>query len=112
MFPRLQRLRKSSDIQRVVTHGNRTQTPNMRTYWLNRDTSQSGPARITVVVGKKVHKNAVVRNRLKRRVRAALKSIIIPNGLDVVVLPRIGILKLEFDLLKNEIEKIHYAMVK
>jgi ribonuclease P protein component len=46
-----------------------------------------GPARWTVVAGRKLG-GAVVRNRAKRRLRAALRTLALPAGVDLVVIGR------------------------
>ena len=47
----------------------------------------AGPARATVVAGRKVG-NAVARNRAKRRLRAALAQTPAPGGVDLVIVAR------------------------
>lgn len=44
------------------------------------------PYRVAVVVSKKVHKSAVVRNRIRRRIYEAVRrsEIAIPSGLDLI----------------------------
>lgn len=104
MFARSHRLRRSRDVVAVVQHGTRTTTSHLRLYWRNRAITQ--PARGVIVVGKKVHKSAVVRNRLKRRLRAALKEVRPPAGIDYVVLPKLNVLDLPFTILTDEISFI------
>ncbi len=49
--------------------------------------SQKSDSRAAVVVSKKVHKSAVVRNRIRRRVYAQLKPYLaqVPSSVDVVI---------------------------
>jgi ribonuclease P protein component len=48
-----------------------------------------GDSRVAVVAGRRVGK-AVVRNRAKRRLRACLRQIDLPRGLDLVVTAKAG----------------------
>ena len=58
-----------------------------------------------LIVSKKLSNKAVVRNKLKRRLRAALQSILpeIHSGLHLVVLPNRRALETTVEELKNEI---------
>lgn len=67
--------------------------------------SDDGPARATVVVGRKVG-DAVRRNRAKRRLRAALHQTTAPRGLDVVVVGRSPALTTDFTTLTGEVERL------
>ena len=62
-------------------------------------------SRFVVVVGVKVDKRAVVRNRLKRRVRAIIHEYLgsIRSGFDIGLLPRRGAIELSAEMLKKEI---------
>jgi len=106
MLPRKFRLRKSVDVQRVVKFGKRQNTSHLRLYWQQRTTNNDPTlkSRSTVVVGKKVAKGAVTRNRIKRRTRAALKSIQIPHNIDLVIFPTDKVLTLPFKVLCEELE--------
>lgn len=59
-------------------------------------------ARATVVAGRKVG-GAVVRNRAKRRLRAALRDVGAPCGADVVVVARHGAVMAPFGRLREEL---------
>ena len=52
--------------------------------YARRDASK--PYRVAVVVSKKVHKSAVVRNRIRRRIYEAVRTTdqVLPAGLDLV----------------------------
>ena len=54
-----------------------------------------GPARVAVVAGKGVG-NAVERNRAKRRLRAALERLVLPDGMTCVVIARRGVIDAPF----------------
>lgn len=88
MLPKHHRLRRSRDFSQVYRQGRKAASAHLllRVYSLtptaNAKSLASGdPAlpigpRIGIVVSLKVHKRAVVRNRLKRRVRAALHTLL------------------------------------
>lgn len=58
----------------------------------------------SVVVSKKIAANAVGRNKLKRRVRMALRSIIFPKDTTFVIYLKKGAKKLPFPELKAELQ--------
>ena len=77
MFPRSQRIRTSEDIIKVIRHGKRRSQGIVTCYFLAKPGTLS---RITVIVDSKVSKKAVVRNLLKRQVRAILASTALTSG--------------------------------
>lgn len=81
MFPRRNRLRKSSDIVLVQRKGRRISGGSLSCSFISKPGTVS---RVTVVVGTKVSKKATVRNLLKRQIRAILQSSDLPAG-DLVV---------------------------
>lgn len=84
MLPRSRRVRLTADIQTVYSKGVKSYHSLLRISALPTTQAHS---RATVVVSKRVHGNAVVRNRIKRRVRAALQRLL-PNmraSYDIVV---------------------------
>jgi len=66
---------------------------------------EEGEAKAGIIVSKKLSNKAVIRNKLKRRLRAALQSIRpeIHSGLHLVVLPNRRALETTAEELKNEI---------
>lgn len=97
------RLHRADDIRavfaaRAVAHG-----PAMAVHARRR--ADEGPARATVVAGRKVG-DAVRRNRAKRRLRAALHDAVAPRGLDVVVVGRSPALTADFLALVEEAERL------
>lgn len=90
-LPRERRIRSRSDYQRIQEQGSRLQTRHFVVILANRPpgAEPSGPARLGMVVSRKVG-NAVVRNRVKRLVRAAFRTAgtLFGGGVDVVVIAR------------------------
>lgn len=100
MFPHANRLTKSKDIQRIISTGKRYTTPHLRIYWI---TTALPQPRLTVVVSKKTAKLAVTRNRIKRRVRAALHGLEGLTSVDVVAFPNQTIPALPFEVINEEL---------
>lgn len=84
MLPRLRRVRLTTDIQTVYTQGVNSRHSLLRISALP---TQQAHSRATVVVSKRVHLNATVRNRVKRRIRATLSQLLprIARPHDIVV---------------------------
>ena len=66
----------------------------------------SVPRCLIVVTKKRISKKAVVRNRVKRRIKAALDKINLEN-LDMVL-----VLNISFNALVTEIENLHLLSIK
>jgi len=97
---------KHADFQRVYQTGRRQFTGNMTVFFLRRDSASAGGARVGLTVGK-VLGGAVERNRIKRRMREAvrLSSAACHGPVDVVFNPRKGVLDLGFAELVNEVSR-------
>lgn len=72
MFPRDQRLTRQKDVQRVYKHGI---SAGSRWLFIRSLQNKLNTPRMTVIIGKKVAKRAVDRNRLKRLVRQSLLEL-------------------------------------
>jgi len=119
-FPRAARLLKHSDFERVYKQGRRHFSSHMTVFYLRRaegDSSQGAVgekgARVGFTVGK-VLGGAVVRNRIKRRLReavrlrrAVLKSV---GAVDVVINPKKSASAIETAKLEAEIERAFAAV--
>lgn len=95
------RLRKKGDIDRVWKHGRSFVTPIFSLKYLKSDLPGT---RFAVIVGTKVHKRAVIRNKAKRRLREALRVALpkVRPGFDVLVVARKGIETKEYaDILQT-----------
>src|SRR5271165_5163381 len=93
-FPRAARLLKHSDFDRVYKQGRRHFSSHMTVFYLRQ---AEGGARIGFTVGK-VLGGAVQRNRIKRRLREAVRQrrAVLPGAVDVVINPKKSVLTLEF----------------
>ncbi len=105
-FPKSRRLLKHADFQRVYQAGRRQFTGNMTVFFLRREAAPAGEPRVGLTVGK-VLGGAVERNRIKRRMREAVRlSPSACNGpLDIVFNPRKSVLTLPFTELVKEVSR-------
>ncbi len=103
MLPQHQRLRREKDIARVrrARPISRGKLMSVRRY--NR--GDADPSRFAVVVGKRVSKKAVDRNRVARVIRAALFEIIpsVLNGSDFLAVAHCSADHYEFQACKTEL---------
>ncbi len=106
MLPKKFRLHADSDIKRLVRGG--------KTFFLPQITIKYQPnnqdlLRIGFVVSTKVDKRAVVRNRVKRRMREALRSELgnIKNGNDLLFIAKKSCVDMS---LSDMIKQIQFAL--
>jgi ribonuclease P protein component len=100
-FSRAARLVKHADFERVYEEGQRHFARHMTVFFLRR---QSGSARIGLTVGR-VLGGAVQRNRIKRRLREAVRLQLCRLGAaaDVVINPKKSVLQADFGELNREL---------
>jgi len=98
-------LLKHADFRRVYEGGRRQFTGNMTVFFLRRPAQQSG-VRVGFTVGR-VLGGAVERNRIKRRMREAVRlSFAMCEGpVDVVFNPRKSVLTMPFAELQSEVSR-------
>ncbi len=112
-FPRAARLLKHSDFERVYKQGRRHFSSHMTVFFLRRaedaspeDASTAKSPRVGFTVGR-VLGGAVQRNRIKRRMREAVRrrrSVLQGAGaVDVVINPKKSVLTLEFSVVLEEV---------
>jgi ribonuclease P protein component len=90
---RKNRLSRSRDFDAVYRHGRSTSTRFLTLYWFAQD-GEEGEPRLGLAVPKSAG-NAVVRNRIKRKLReiwrAKLTEATVPGGHDYVLVVRPGL---------------------
>jgi len=93
-FSRSERLRKSSDFDRVYSSGKRFTSSTLTVIF---DASPVGATRVGLSVGRRIGK-AVVRNRVKRLLREAfrLNKHRVKKGYDIILVARKGVEELNF----------------
>ena len=108
-FPRDARLLKHADFQAVYKNGRKHFSGNMTAFY--RQTNRDAGPRVGFTVGK-VLGGAVVRNRIRRRMRTSvrrhLRELAVP--LDLVLHPRKSVLTLKFAQLDAEIAQVFAAV--
>jgi len=111
------RLRKHSDFQRAYAAGRKRQSASMSWFLAPQPAEigsprqgahgEAGAARVGLTAGK-VLGRAHERNRIKRRMREALRrhTDLLPEGADLILHPRRAVLTMEFAKLEAEIVRI------
>ena len=105
------RLRKHADFQRAYAAGRKRQSASMSWFLAAREPEDGTPMsegpRVGLTVGKVLGK-AHERNRIKRRMREALRRHVelLPAACDLILHPRRTVLTLDFAKLEAEIVRI------
>jgi ribonuclease P protein component len=110
-FPKTAKLLRHADFQRVYKQGRRHFATHMTVFYLRRDvvaspTSAGNGPRVGLTVGR-VLGGAVERNRIKRRLREAVRHNLatLAIGVDVVINPKKSALTEEFAILNCEVAR-------
>ena len=113
-FPRSMRLLRHADFERVYKQGRRHFSASLTAFYLARPsdaapatkTAASGGLRVGFTVGRALG-GAVQRNRMKRRLREAVRLSHPPLELsvDVVINPKKSLLTIDFDAVLNEVRR-------
>ncbi len=105
MLPKENQLKKTRDFDRVFNKGKGFKKKLLVLKKLRND---SGFSRFGFIVNKKVSKKAVIRNKIKRRMRETARNFFpkIEKGWDIILIAVPGIEKEEFMDLKKNIEEI------
>jgi ribonuclease P protein component len=112
-FPRAARLLKHADFERVYKQGQRLFSPHLTVFYLRRAESvvtgtsaAENGARVGFTVGR-VLGGAVERNRIKRRMREAVRmrrsALSSAGSVDVVMNPKKSVLTAEFAVVLDEV---------
>ncbi len=101
-FPRTRKLLRHADFQRVYQQGRRHFAAHMTVFYLECN-GESG-LRVGLTVGR-VLGGAVERNRIKRRLREAVRASLknLGRDVDVVINPKKSALTAEFAVLREEV---------
>lgn len=112
-FSRRSRLLKHSDFQRVYEEARKSFSGNVTALYRVRAGADGFGPRVGFAVGKALG-GAVVRNRIKRRMRAAVSNHlgIVSCPVDIVLHPRKSVLQLDFARLNGEIQQLFAAVQK
>jgi ribonuclease P protein component len=103
------RLRKHADYQRVYRESRKHFSPSMTYFFRTRTANDNVPdgPRVGLTAGRVLGK-AVERNRIKRRMREAVRLNLdrLPQCADVVLHPRTSVIDMEFAKLQSEVARI------
>ena len=106
-FPKTSKLLRHGDFQRVYQQGRRHFAAHMTVFYLRREEKDTdGGPRVGLTVGR-VLGGAVQRNRIKRRLREAVRHHLASLALavDVVINPKKSALAAEFTVLNDQIAR-------
>lgn len=115
-FPRLSRLLRHADFERVYQFGRKHFSGNITVFYLWRDSEKierdreklgdCAVPRVGITVGRALG-TAVKRARIKRRLRAAIRMHLtrVRVPADVVINPRKSVLTMEFSQLSEEVRR-------
>ncbi|HEY9859084.1 MAG TPA: ribonuclease P protein component [Candidatus Obscuribacterales bacterium] len=114
-LPQLNRLKRRQDFSAVYQGGIRRSTAHLTLRALNKQGhfnhsshSQVLPTQIGISVSQKVSKRAVVRNRIKRQIRAALRQFLpkLSLGWQLVVVVRPAAIQCDYHQILRELEQL------
>ena len=109
-FPKSARLLRHADFERVYQDGRRHFASSMTVFYLRR--GEEGGARVGFTVSKALG-GAVERNRMKRRLREAVRRKLggLELPVDVVINPKKSLLAAEFERVLDEVE-LAFAQIR
>ncbi|MGP8140345.1 MAG: ribonuclease P protein component [Terriglobales bacterium] len=120
-FPRTARLLKHADFERVYKQGRRQFSSHMTVFYLRQAEGASPEAtlpknaRVGFTVGRALG-GAVERNRIKRRLREAVRlrraALAGAGAIDVVINPKKSVLTSEFSVVLDEVGRALEAIAK
>lgn len=103
------RLRKHADYQRVYHASRRHSSASMTYFFRTREAGEpcSSLPRIGLTTGRALGR-AVERNRIRRRMREAVRMHLgeLPEGVDVILHPRRIVLEMDFSRLEGEVSRV------
>ncbi len=109
------RLRKHADYQRVYRESRRYSSPSMSYFFRARpqDETAGEQTRVGLTAGR-VLGGAVERNRIRRRMREAVRLHLnqLPPRLDVVLHPRRLVLEMDFTKLEREVARVFSSVAE
>ena len=109
-LPKVHRLKKPKDFQAVYKWGKNYKSSHFLMRILSKDyqTKSPLPTQFGISISQKISKKAVVRNRLKRQIKAAIRSLlpIIYPGLKVVITVRHNQIKCDYKCFLQELRQL------
>lgn len=99
------RVKKSKEIEEILKGHRFSSSPYFTIY--KKEQHETNHFRYAMSVGKKIG-NAVVRNHLKRQIRAVVRSLDVVPFVDVFIVARGKILELNFQEIEREIKYLFH----
>lgn len=98
------RLNLKTDFKRVIK-GDRRETPNFKFFYLSLGT---GLPRVGISLSKQYFKKAVLRNKARRLTSVGVEQIYndLPEGLNLIIMPKSGVLEISRDELLLELKGV------
>jgi len=104
MLPRLNRLNKRKDFERIHQQG---QIARGRLMILKAKRNDFQYSRIGIIVSKKVAKKATQRNKIKRRMRRIVREeILLHNGYDFVIILKHDAVSANYEELEDDWQRV------
>jgi len=103
MLSKINRLAKKKDFERVFKEGRSSYT---KLTGVKSAPNDLAIIRFGILVGTKVSKKAVDRNKIKRRVREIIRGKLndLKNGFDCIIITLPGIINHDFEEIKKDLE--------
>ena len=113
VFPRSARLLRHADFERVYKQGRRHFSPSMTVFYAPQQPAAASGLRVGFTVGRALG-GAVQRNRMKRRLREAVRLTRPANAVaaDVVINPKKSLLAADFAGVVNEVAQAFVVIEK
>ncbi len=111
-LPKANRLKQRQDFDRVYQSGKRRRATGLHLVVLrqplNGDSIETLPIQVGISISKKVSKRAVVRNRIKRQLKAIVRQFLprLELGLRMVILVRSEALTYDYGQFLQELEQL------
>lgn len=106
----MESLKKNSHFQRVYKNGRSKASKYLVVYWLDNKNIYS-VNRYGITISKKIG-NAVVRNKIKRRIKEILRkwddNDYIKSGFDIVIITRKPVINLNYHQIKDDLKRLLY----
>jgi len=124
-LPKVHRLRQRQDFSAVYRSGLRRSTPNLTLIALRRRSHKAdcvkacesltgfplekpSSTQIGISISQKVSKRAVIRNRIKRRIRSAFQQLLpeIPQGWQIVIVVKPTAIQCDYGQILQELKQL------
>ncbi len=104
MLPKKNRITKEKDFQKIFKAGKKYNFPSFKLYIVVKKNNLK-EGRFAFIVSKKVSKKAVLRNKIKRRMRSIIQKYIlsIKKGFDIIIIALPGIENNNFEDIEKEL---------